>query len=177
MRQNSIDLYPQQDMSLGYVANWVAPPRNLNIIGEDAWNAQGEFIEESRAFDRMPENNNYAGVVNVYLVRRYRAPTPGTVAGTLSLGSPTIVMGDDADGQTLAHEIGHAMGLDHSDVTFEVRPISGTLNNSTATEGKPQALFRHLMHSVTPGDWFNEEEAASMRFDAQVRPAFMQIDR
>jgi hypothetical protein len=116
-------------------------------------------------------NNVYLPCINVYFLYKLKSAKPGpgvlgvTKGGDLSDRRHfTIVMSDQGGTSTLAHEVGHVLGLD--DIESQV-DVTGTLNNFNKLFVNPTltAIHYNLMSESTPsfGQWMTQTQATDAR--------------
>ncbi|MFN3483979.1 MAG: hypothetical protein ACK44W_00605, partial [Planctomycetota bacterium] len=119
------------------------------------------------------------GHINVYLTQKIvRQTREGEQElGGIALTDPdgkTIVLGDNADGWILAHEMGHNLNLPDIETPAS---IQGVINNLKATHGDVEAVGRMLMApKIRQNALITEGETKTLRDNGRQHTAFVKLD-
>ncbi|HYF00517.1 MAG TPA: hypothetical protein VEJ18_16475, partial [Planctomycetota bacterium] len=148
---------------------------NGEFVPDEPWqHGTQTFYPPSAAF-RTVADKNLGSYINVYLVGKLRSRKSGVLEGVnypsldISKRGLTILIADNADHATIAHEMGHALTLDHVTLTSG---LHSTLNNLTgvildAPPDTTRTARRHLMmweDSLWLDTLITSDEADKVRF-------------
>lgn len=152
---------------------------NGEFVPDEPWqHGTQTFYPPSPAF-RTVAGKNLGSYINIYLVSKLRSRKSGVLEGVnipslnISKRGLTILIADNADHATIAHEMGHALTLDHVTLTSG---LHSTLNNLTgvildAPPDTTRTARRHLMmweDSLWLGTLITSDEADKVRFQMDL---------
>jgi fibronectin type 3 domain-containing protein len=158
--QATIDFYGSNDPEAPLVNNSVT---EFIGGGNGVWDTSNRLLPSDASIAAL-QALNQAAITNVYLVHAMPPNVNGPTSAATPLNwtestKPFIVLTDFADPNlqrcTVAHEIGHILGLEHSDDPggnkLFVPKIQGTINNVAPAYGEGAPSFTHYLMSADAG--------------------------
>jgi hypothetical protein len=112
MQDQMRDLYASVDIDVVFASvETLNVPATLQTVDVGGCNSGSETAEQTQLFS----NRNFAGIndICVYFVTATNPPYNGCAAYA---NLPSAVVASTASGWTLAHEVGHILGLPHIDL-------------------------------------------------------------
>lgn len=146
-KQAAVQPYFLVESARGLKFNFGFSPSHEFHIDTTLQSGTRTLYPPSEFFEKVPAKNQQR-YINVYFVSKlFSNKGPGTLAAVMrdfamSNRSNTILLGDDAGPDTLAHEIGHVMQLRHIEATTV---LASTLNNLTPVYPDAVTPRRYLL--------------------------------